>query len=90
MGADAYAKSQMKPARTKAFASPAAFRAWLARHHETTDELFIRCAKVDAGRGPTYRHALDEGRSAWAGSTGGPLRCSSRRARRWGAARAAR
>lgn len=50
----------MKPARTKAFASPAAFRAWLARHHTTTDELFVRCAKVATGRGLTYRQALDE------------------------------
>jgi uncharacterized protein YdeI (YjbR/CyaY-like superfamily) len=50
----------MKPARAKAFASPAAFRAWLARHHATTTELFVRCAKVGAGRGLTYRQALDE------------------------------
>lgn len=50
----------MKPARTKAFASSEAFRAWLARHHARVPELYVRCAKVGTGRGLTYRLALDE------------------------------
>jgi uncharacterized protein YdeI (YjbR/CyaY-like superfamily) len=50
----------MRPARTTAFASAAAFRAWLLRHHDTAQELYVRCAKVGTGRGLTYRQALDE------------------------------
>jgi uncharacterized protein YdeI (YjbR/CyaY-like superfamily) len=48
----------MKP---RAFALPAAFRAWLERHHAGSRELLVRCFKVHAaGRGLTYRQALDE------------------------------
>ena len=44
-----------------AFASAAAFRAWLAAHHGDTPELVIRLFKTSAGdRGLTYRDALDE------------------------------
>lgn len=49
----------MKPAVS--FRDAAAFRAWLARHHASDDELILRCVKVaHAGRGVTYREALDE------------------------------
>ena len=45
----------------RAFRTPAAFRAWLARHHADTAELLVRCYKVGAAtRGMTYRQALDE------------------------------
>jgi uncharacterized protein YdeI (YjbR/CyaY-like superfamily) len=45
----------------KSFASRAQLRAWLERHHATSQELFLRCFKVHAGeRGVTYREALDE------------------------------
>jgi uncharacterized protein YdeI (YjbR/CyaY-like superfamily) len=44
-----------------AFASPAAFRAWLEVHHGDTGELVIRLFKTTAhDRGLTYREALDE------------------------------
>lgn len=42
------------------FAGPAAFRAWLAKNHATVSELYVRCAKVGAASGLTYREALDE------------------------------
>lgn len=44
----------------RAFASPAAFRKWLAANRATVKELYVRCAKVHVGRGLTYRQALDE------------------------------
>lgn len=45
----------------RGFASPAAFRAWLERNRATAKELFLRCAKAQAGAtGVTYRQALDE------------------------------
>jgi len=48
----------MKP---RAFASVRAFRSWLERHHGSRRELIVRCFKVHAaGRGLTYRQALDE------------------------------
>src|SRR5512147_1648704 len=48
-------------AAPRRFATPAGFRAWLARHHATTDELVIRCYKVHASHlGMTYSEALDE------------------------------
>src|SRR5687767_4791382 len=47
------------PAR--AFAGPAAFRAWLKKHHATEKELLVQCFKVASkDRGVTYREALDE------------------------------
>jgi uncharacterized protein YdeI (YjbR/CyaY-like superfamily) len=42
------------------FAGPAAFRAWLAKNHAIASELYVRCRKVGAGSGLTYREALDE------------------------------
>jgi len=45
----------------KAFRTPAAFRAWLERHHATATELEVRLFKVHAARrGITYAQALDE------------------------------
>ena len=51
-----------KPAPApKAFRTPAAFRAWLERHHATATELELRLFKVHAAhRGLTYARALDE------------------------------
>jgi uncharacterized protein YdeI (YjbR/CyaY-like superfamily) len=44
-----------------AFATPAAFRSWLTRHHARRTELLVRCFKVHAAeRGITYVQALDE------------------------------
>jgi len=49
------------PRGPRAFSGPAEFRAWLEKHQATSNELFVRCAKVQAGgRGLTYRQALDE------------------------------
>jgi len=42
------------------FEGPLAFREWLARNHATVSELYVRCAKVGAAGGLTYREALDE------------------------------
>jgi uncharacterized protein YdeI (YjbR/CyaY-like superfamily) len=43
------------------FRTPAAFRAWLERHHATRTELWIGYYKADSGRGGMiYREALDE------------------------------
>jgi uncharacterized protein YdeI (YjbR/CyaY-like superfamily) len=52
----------LKPAPVpKTFRTPAAFRAWLARHHATATELELRLFKVHAAhRGLTYAQALDE------------------------------
>jgi uncharacterized protein YdeI (YjbR/CyaY-like superfamily) len=51
-----------KPAPApKAFRTPAAFSAWLERHHATATELELRLFKVHAAhRGLTYAQALDE------------------------------
>jgi len=44
-----------------AFRTPAAFRAWLAKHHGTETELMLRLYKVHAAsKGITYLQALDE------------------------------
>lgn len=44
-----------------AFATAAAFRSWLTRHHARRRELLVRCFKVHAAeRGITYVQALDE------------------------------
>jgi uncharacterized protein YdeI (YjbR/CyaY-like superfamily) len=43
------------------FGSPAAFRAWLQKHHAQETALILRCFKVHAAdRGVTYAQALDE------------------------------
>ena len=45
----------------RTFASPAAFRQWLARNGATATDLIVRCFKVHArDRGLTYKEALDE------------------------------
>ena len=45
----------------RAFRTPSALRAWLAAHHDTAPELFVRCYKVRAaGKGVTYAQMLDE------------------------------
>ena len=45
----------------RAFKTPAALRAWLALHHRTHAELFVRCYKLHAARkGVTYPQMLDE------------------------------
>lgn len=45
----------------RAFATPAAFRAWLLRHGATETELWIRLYKTHArAKGIGYREALDE------------------------------
>jgi uncharacterized protein YdeI (YjbR/CyaY-like superfamily) len=45
----------------KTFRTPAAFRAWLEKHHAKAKELEIRLFKVHAAhRGITYAQALDE------------------------------
>ncbi len=47
--------------RPRAFASGAAFRAWLEANHDRVSELVVRCYKVKARqRGMTYTEALDE------------------------------
>jgi uncharacterized protein YdeI (YjbR/CyaY-like superfamily) len=43
------------------FETPAAFRAWLERHHDTEKELWVGFFKVKSGRGGmVYQQALDE------------------------------
>lgn len=54
------AKRAVAPA-PKAFRTPAAFRAWLEKHHATATVLELRLCKVHAAhRGITYKQALDE------------------------------
>jgi uncharacterized protein YdeI (YjbR/CyaY-like superfamily) len=54
------AKRTVAPA-PKAFRTPAAFRAWLEKHHATATELELQLFKVHAAhRGITYAQALDE------------------------------
>ncbi len=48
-------------AAPRSFRTPAAFRAWLARHHARAPELVVRLYRVPhARRGITYAQALDE------------------------------
>jgi uncharacterized protein YdeI (YjbR/CyaY-like superfamily) len=54
------ATSKAAPA-PRTFRTPAAFRAWLEKHHATTKELELRLFKVHAAhRGLTHAQALDE------------------------------
>lgn len=47
--------------KTTAFASAAAWRRWLERHHSVASEILLRCRKAHAGGpGVGYREALDE------------------------------
>ena len=51
----------MTEATPKVFASPAAFRRWLERHHGSEAELVVRIAKAGTkGPGIRYSDALDE------------------------------
>jgi len=43
------------------FKTPAAFRAWLEKHHDSEKELWVGFFKVKAGKGGmVYQQALDE------------------------------
>lgn len=43
------------------FKTPAAFRAWLERHHADTSELWVGFHKKDSGKGGiTYKEGVDE------------------------------
>jgi uncharacterized protein YdeI (YjbR/CyaY-like superfamily) len=43
------------------FKTPAAFRAWLEKHHDSENELWVGFFKVKSGKGGmVYRQALDE------------------------------
>jgi uncharacterized protein YdeI (YjbR/CyaY-like superfamily) len=42
------------------FDSPAAFRAWLSKHHASETELLVGFHKKATARGITYQEALDE------------------------------
>lgn len=50
----------MKREPPRGFSGAAEFRAWLAKNHATTTELFVRCSKTHVTGGLTYRQALDE------------------------------
>jgi uncharacterized protein YdeI (YjbR/CyaY-like superfamily) len=51
----------MPPAKPRAFRSVREFRAWLARHHATHDEIILRLYKTaHSHHGMTYAQALDE------------------------------
>jgi uncharacterized protein YdeI (YjbR/CyaY-like superfamily) len=51
----------LTPKSPKSFPGPASFRKWLETHHARATELLVRCRKTGAaGRGVTYREALDE------------------------------
>lgn len=51
----------MRPGRSRPFAAPASFRAWLVEHHDTSKELVVRCYKNHARQqGMTYFQAVDE------------------------------
>ena len=53
--------SRPDPFEPKSFPGPASFRKWLEKHHARATELLVRCRKTGAaGRGVTYREALDE------------------------------
>ncbi len=51
----------MAGSKLTAFKTPAQFRAWLAKHHETSSELLLQIFRVHAAdKGVTYAQALDE------------------------------
>ena len=54
-------KARPSRPRPKSFPGRASFREWLEKHHARVTELLVRCRKTGAaGRGVTYREALDE------------------------------
>ena len=53
-------KTRAARPQPRAFSGPGEFRAWLERSRDSVPELYVRCAKVQAARGLTYRQALDE------------------------------
>ena len=51
----------MAPVKPKFFATQARFRAWLAKHHETADELLVGFHKKDSGKASiTWPESVDE------------------------------
>jgi uncharacterized protein YdeI (YjbR/CyaY-like superfamily) len=49
------------PPKPTFFATPAAFRAWLAKHHDTHDELWVGFHKKDSGKPSiTWPESVDE------------------------------
>jgi uncharacterized protein YdeI (YjbR/CyaY-like superfamily) len=51
----------LTPSVPRSFAGPASFRRWLEKNHALVSELILLCRKTGAaGRGVTYREALDE------------------------------
>lgn len=51
----------MAPVKPKFFATQARFRAWLAKHHETADELLVGFHKRDSGKASiTWPESVDE------------------------------
>jgi len=51
----------MAPVKPKFFATQARFRAWLAKHHETADELLVGFHKRDSGKASiTWPQSVDE------------------------------
>ncbi len=51
----------MAPVRPTFFATPAAFRSWLAKNHLTADELLVGFHKKDSGRrSMTWPESVDE------------------------------
>jgi uncharacterized protein YdeI (YjbR/CyaY-like superfamily) len=51
----------LTPSGPRSFSGPASFRRWLEKNHDRVSELLLLCRKTGAaGRGVTYREALDE------------------------------
>lgn len=51
----------MRKVKPTFFATPARFRAWLARNHDKATELYVGFYRKDSGKGGiTYAEALDE------------------------------
>ncbi|HVB38467.1 MAG TPA: hypothetical protein VND92_08010 [Vicinamibacterales bacterium] len=61
------------------FKTPAAFRAWLRKHHKTAGSLVLRISRNHAAeRGVTYAQALDEALCSGASIPIGPLKRPAR------------
>jgi len=51
---------RVDPKKVRAFKDAARFHAWLAKHHDTADELWIKIHKVDSGlKSITPKEAID-------------------------------